>query len=33
MVIYLKNHAPMPVREHKFDEYLQLIKQIENKIE
>lgn len=34
MVIYFKNHPPMPVREHRFDEYLQLfdkIKENENK--
>ena len=22
MVIYFKNHKPMPIREHKWDEYL-----------
>lgn len=24
MVLYFKNHAPMPVREHHFEEYLKL---------
>lgn len=25
MVIYFKNHNPMPIREHKWDEYIQFI--------
>ena len=26
LVLYFKNHKPMPIREHKFDEYLELLK-------
>lgn len=25
MILYFKNHAPMPVREHHFDEYLEIM--------
>ncbi len=27
LVLYFKNNSPMPVREHKFEEYLKIIKQ------
>lgn len=27
MVIYFKNHNPMPIREHKWDEYIALLTQ------
>lgn len=26
LVLYFKNHKPMPIREHRFDEYLELLK-------
>ena len=25
MILYFKNHPPMPVREHHFDEYLKIM--------
>ena len=25
MLLYFKNHKPMPIREHKWDEYIKLI--------
>lgn len=27
LVLYFENNSPMPVREHKFEEYLKIIKQ------
>lgn len=27
MVIHFKNHSPMPIREHKWDEYIALLTQ------
>ena len=26
LVLYFKNHKPMPIREHRFNEYLDLLK-------
>ena len=31
MVIHFKNHKPMPIREHKWDEYIQYIKSLNTK--
>lgn len=28
MIIYFKNHPPMPVREHRFKEYLELFEKM-----
>ena len=30
MIIYFKNHKPMPVREHRFNEYLTLLEGVIN---
>ena len=30
MVLYFKNHSPMPIREYRFEEYLKFIKDFSN---
>lgn len=29
LVLYFDNNRPMPIREHKFDEYMEILKKIE----
>lgn len=31
MILYFKNHPPMPVREHRFDEYLKIFEMLGKK--
>lgn len=31
MLLYFKNHPPLPVREHRFDEYFKIIERLDKK--